>query len=231
VACAGAPCYGRREFSASRAMLIELNYPEPVPVELPADKTLLLIIDMENENVHPDGKLFIGESVRKIIPRIAQLRKNLRQAGGRVVHTQSVRSPDALEFTVFKNTVRKLEGSWGAQLIDELKPAEDEPLIVKHTHDCFYQTEMESLLNRLGMRRGESHVVVTGISTRNCIQSAVTAFSVRDYHVYVPMDCTAQRDEKEILQAFSLFTSFGYRHNVTMTRSDMIQLRPSRSPE
>jgi len=207
-------------------MLIELNYPEPVPVELPAEKTLLLVIDMENENVHPDGKLFIGESVRKIIPRIAQLRKSVRQAGGRVAHTQSVRSPDALEFTLFKNTVRKLEGSWGAALIDELKPADDEPLIVKRTHDCFYQTEMESLLKRLGIGPGESHVVVTGISTRNCIQSAVTAFSVRDYRVYVPMDCTAQRDEKEILQAFSLFTSFGYRHNVTMTRSDLIQLRP-----
>jgi nicotinamidase-related amidase len=212
-------------------MLIELNYPEPMPVELPADKTLLLIIDMENENVHPDGKLYIGEAVRKIVPRIAQLRNSVRQAGGRVVHTQSVRSSDALEFTLFKNTVRKLEGSWGAALIDELKPAVDEPLIVKRTHDCFYQTEMESLLKRLGTRPGESRVIVTGISTRNCIQSAVTAFSVRDYRVYLPMDCTAQKDEKEILQAFSLFTSFGYRHNVTMTRSDMIQLRPSRSPE
>jgi ureidoacrylate peracid hydrolase len=151
----------------------------------------------------------------------------VRRAGGRVAHTQSVRSPDALEFTVFKNTVRKLEGSWGAALIDELKPADDEPLIVKRTHDCFYRTEMEFLLSRLGMPPGEGRVVVTGISTRNCIQSAVTAFSVRDYHVYVPMDCTAQRDEKEILQAFSLFTSFGYRHNVTMTRSDLIQLRPA----
>ena len=43
-------------------------------------------------------------------------------------------------------------------------------------------------------------------------------------HVYVPMDCTAHNDEKQVLQAFSLFTSFGYKHNVTMTRSDLIQL-------
>ena len=41
-------------------MLIELNYPEPVPVELDAAKTLLLIIDMENENAHPNGALYIG---------------------------------------------------------------------------------------------------------------------------------------------------------------------------
>jgi len=207
-------------------MLIELDYPVPKSVELEAAKTLLLIIDMENENAHPAGALYIGEPVRKIIPKIAALRARMRAAGGRVAHTQSVRSPEALEFTIFKNTVRKIEGTWGAELIDELKPAPDEPLIVKHTHDCFYRTEMDSLLEQMELRPGEGHVIVTGISTRNCVQSAVMGLSVRNYHVYVPMDCTAHNDEKQVLQAFSLFTSFGYRHNVTMTRSDSIKIRP-----
>jgi nicotinamidase-related amidase len=208
----------------AKPMLIALDYPTALSVELEAEKTLLLIIDMENENAHPDGALYIGDPVRTIIPRIRDLREKVRQAGGRVIYTQSVRSPEALEFTLFKNTVRKLEGSWGAGLIEELKPAAHEPLIVKHTHDCFYRTKMDSLLEQIGMRPGEGHVIVTGISTRNCVQSAVMAFSVRDFHVYVPMDCTAQKDEKEVLQAFSLFTSFGYRHNVTMTRSDLIRI-------
>jgi nicotinamidase-related amidase len=126
---------------------------------------------------------------------------------------------------VFKNTVRKLVGTWGAELIDELKPAPDEPLVVKRTHDCFYQTAMESLLKQMKLRPGEGHVIVTGISTRNCVQTAVMGFSVRDYHVYVPMDCTTHNDEKQVLQAFSLFTSFGYKHAVTMTRSDLISLK------
>jgi nicotinamidase-related amidase len=207
-------------------MVIELDYPTPQSVELDAQKILLLIIDMENENAHPDGTLYIGEPVRKIIPKIAELRARVRLAGGRVLHTQSVRSPDALEFTVFRNTVRKLKGSWGSELIDELKPAGDEPLIVKYTHDCFYQTEMDKLLKQMELKPGEGRVIVTGISTRNCVQSAVMGFSVRDYYVYVPMDCTAHNDEKQVLQAFSLFTSFGYKHNVTMTRSDLINFRP-----
>ena len=205
-------------------MLIELDYPNPVPVKLDAEKTLLLVIDMENENCHADGALYIGEPVRKIIPKIRGLLEAMRRAGGKIVHTQSVRKPDALEFTVYKNTVRKLEGSWGVEIIDELKPAPGEPLIVKHTHDCFYRTEMDALLTKLEMRPGESSVIVTGISTRNCIQSAVMAFSVRDYRVVVPMDSTTHNDEKQVLQAFSLFTSFGYKHNVTMTRSDLIEI-------
>lgn len=204
-------------------MLVELEYPPPLPARVEPNKTLLLIIDMENENAHPDGALYIGRSVREIIPRIAGLRVRVRQAGGRIVHTQSVRSPQALEFTVFHNTVRKLEGSWGATLIEELSPAPDEPLIVKHTHDCFYRTGMDALLSEMDVRPGDGHVIVTGISTRNCVQSAVMGFSVRDYHVYVPMDCTTHNDEKQVLQAFSLFTSFGYKHNVTMTRSDLIR--------
>ena len=93
---------------------------------------------------------------------------------------------------------------------------------------------MQSEIDRLGpefdaaidaLVSCKGHVVVTGISTRNCVQSAVMGFSVRDYHVYVPMDCTTQNDEKQVLQAFSLFTSFGYKHNVTVTRSDLIDFR------
>jgi nicotinamidase-related amidase len=205
-------------------MLIDLDYPDPKQVELDAAKTLLLIVDMENENAHPDGSLYIGEPVARIIPKIAELRRRVRQAGGLVVHSQSVRRPDALEFTLFKNTVRKVEGSWGADFVDELRPAGDEPVVVKYTHDLFYDTEMEALLKRLGMRPGEGQVIVTGISTRHCVQCAVTGFSIRDYNVYVPMDCTTQKDEKDVLQAFSLFTGYGYRYNVTMTRSDLIRL-------
>lgn len=204
-------------------MQIELNYPDPVPLELDPVKTLLLIVDMENEDAHPLGKRFAGDAVTRIIPRIATLRRKVREAGGAVVHTQSVRKPDALEFTAFNNVIRKIEGTWGAEFVDELKPEADEPVVVKYTHDCFYRTEMESLLARLDLHPADARIIVTGISSRSCVQCAVTGFSIRSYYVYVPIDCTGQREEEEKLQAFSLFSSFAYRYNVTVTRSDLIQ--------
>ena len=79
-------------------MLVELNYPEPVPIELDPAKTLLLIVDMENESCHPSGNRY-SERVAEIIPSIVKLRHRVREAGGIVVHTQSVRKPNALEFT------------------------------------------------------------------------------------------------------------------------------------
>lgn len=204
-------------------MQIELNYPEPVAVKLDAAKTMLLIVDMENEDAHPSGKRYMGEAVEEIIPKIVALRRRVRAAGGMVVHTQSVRKPDALEFTLFKNVVRKVEGTWGAQFVDQLKPAADEPVVVKYTHDCFYRTDMEALLERLRLRPGEGHIIVTGIAARGCVQCAVMGFSIRDFYVYVPVDTTTQRDQKEKLQAFSQFMSFGYRYNVTVTRSDLLE--------
>ena len=208
-------------------MLIDIKYPDPVPVNLDAGKTLLVIVDMENCSAHPQGPQYMGEPVEKIIPRIVQLRKYVRANGGKVLHTQSVRKRDALEFTVFNNVVRKLEGSWDAEFIEALKPAPDEPVVIKYTHDCFYRTDMEENLKRLGMRPGDSRIIITGIASRGCVQCAVTGFSIRDYYVYVPMDCTAAKNETETLLSFSLYQGFGYRYNVTLTRSDMIALKRS----
>ena len=61
-------------------------------IELEAAKTLLLIIDMENENAHPDGPLFIGEPVKKIIPKIAELEREF----GRLAGESYILSPFAL---------------------------------------------------------------------------------------------------------------------------------------
>ena len=65
------------------------------------------------------------------------------------------------------------------------------------------------------------------MAARGCVQCAVTGFSIRDYYVYVPMDCVAAHDEIDTLMSFSLYGSFGYRYNVTMTRSDLITLKPA----
>src|SRR5262245_35275533 len=98
-------------------MQSDLHYQEATNVKQAPAKTMLLIVDMENEDAHPKGKRYMGERVDEIVPKIAALRRRVRQAGGLVAHTQSVRKPDALEFTLFKNVVRKVEETWGAEFI------------------------------------------------------------------------------------------------------------------
>ena len=206
-------------------MLIELEYPEPKQVSLPAGKTLLVIVDMAKETCDPAGRSYHAAR-GQMVPVIAELRRRVREAGGLVIHTQSVRTPDQLEFTVFNNVIRHLEGTWDVEFVEALTPASDEPVVVKRTHDCFYKTDMEEGLERLGIRPGDGRVIITGTAARGCVQCAVMGFSIRDYYVYTPMDCIAQTDPKDALQAFSLYTNFGYRYNVTPTMSSMISLMP-----
>ena len=55
-------------------MLIDLNYPEPVPVELDAAKTLLLIIDME--------RFTLGNQCGESSPRFGSFGKKYGELAG-----------------------------------------------------------------------------------------------------------------------------------------------------
>ena len=208
-------------------MLIDLDYPEAREVTLPADKTVLVIVDMAKETCDPAGRSY-HPARGAMVPLIAALRQRVRDAGGMVLHTQSVRTPDQFEFTVFNNVLRHVEGTWDVEFVDALAPAPDEPVVVKRTHDCFYQTDMEQVLERLGVRPGDGRAIITGTAARGCVQCAVMGFSIRDYYVYPAMDCISQTDPKDALQAFSMYTNFGYRYNTTPTNSSLISLVPAK---
>ena len=49
-----------------------------------------------------------------------------------------------------------IEGTWGAEFIDELKPREDEVVISKYTYDGFLDTQLDSILKKLGIKRPKS---------------------------------------------------------------------------
>ncbi|MFP3266647.1 MAG: isochorismatase family protein, partial [Thermoproteus sp.] len=49
-------------------------------VSLPADGSAVLVVDMQNDFAHPNGRLY-GPSAREIIPKIAALLERARSAG------------------------------------------------------------------------------------------------------------------------------------------------------
>src|SRR5579862_2599499 len=145
-------------------MLFELDYPPAIPCRLDATIATLLVVDMENESCSPEGLQYMGERIHSAVANIRELLDKFRSARARVIHLQSVRKPEALEFTVFNTKRRKIEGTWGAEIVPELQPRPDEPLVVKHSHDCFNQTRLESVLQELDVQPGRDHIVITGIA-------------------------------------------------------------------
>jgi len=70
------------------------------------------------------------------------------------------------------------------QIVPELDPSDTEPLVEKNYGDSFEDTELESVLSRLGVGR----LVVVGAQTDACIRSTLHGAFVRGYDATLVSD-------------------------------------------
>ena len=212
-------------------MEVTLKIPQPQPVFIDPADSALVIVDMQNASLKGDGILV--ERGKPVIAATAALLQKFRAAGSPVIHVQSVRSPDAIEFTVFGKTPRLIEGTWNVEFVEELAPLPGEPVVEKRSHDCFNNTRMEQVLDALDLRPCRSQIVVAGVATNVCYDCAVTGFRVRSFLVYLPLDATASRTEREELLGFQHVLGGPNRaqYNTIATRSDLVMLDPARKAE
>jgi nicotinamidase-related amidase len=210
--------------SAKRTVTLELPVPEPKPVTIDPAKTALVIVDMQNDFCKPEGLVYLSPRRGAVIEPIRRLVGRCRESGIEVIYVQSIRYPDSPEFTAFGRRPFLLQGSWGAQIADELTPLPDEPVVEKNSHDCFNNTRMEQLLAEKGIRPCEWTIIVVGLGLTNCVGCAVSGFSVRSYWVVLPMDCTAAASGEEEICQYQRFMQRGYDFNVTLTTSELIEI-------
>ena len=188
-------------------------------LELSAENTGLIIVDMQSEGCERHGP-----TLKPVIENIRALLDRFRQGNGTVIHVQSVRAKDHPEFTIFGKDYSLIENTPAVEFIEELKPLQNEVVVQKFSHDCFYQTTMEDELRKMDLRPCRDRIVVTGIGSNNCVYHAVIGFHIRNYFVIVPEDCIhASRPEGQQF-ALSQFRSSAYNFNVSVTRSENIKI-------
>ena len=188
-------------------------------IELSPEQTALIIVDMQAEGCERHGP-----GLKPVIKNIRSLLDRFREANGKIIHIQSVRSKDHPEFTFYGKPYSLLDNSPAVEFVEELKPYPNEIVIKKYSHDCFYRTTMEEQLKKFDLRPCRDHVVVTGIGSNNCVYHTVIGFHIRNYWVYVPEDCIhASRAEGQQF-ALSQFRSPAYDFNVRVTRSENVRL-------
>ena len=85
---------------------------------------MLIVVDMVNGFVK-EGALH-DEEIAKIIPRQIELIKEARAKGYLIAFVKDTHDKDAVEFRRFGNTKHCVRGTKEAELVDELKPYEDE---------------------------------------------------------------------------------------------------------
>lgn len=196
-----------------------------IPVE--PESTALLIVDVQNYSANPAAPRFAAmppadrggtyawffETMRRTtVPNLVRLLDACRAARIEVI------------FTVVENLTRDgrdrsldykicgldvARGSWEARVIDELAPGEDEIVLPKTSSSVFISTNIDYLLRNLGVR----FLIVAGILTDQCVDSAVRDACDLSYVVTVATDACATHSQER--HDWSLRNNAGYARQRT----------------
>lgn len=167
---------------------------------IPMDQTALLLVDLQNDFLHPEGAYGrAGQAAAEIaaLPaRLAPLAELLRRRGGWIVSTQftlvpakdgaPMIAPHLKQLRPFLGLGDFLPGAWGHRLVDALQPADLS--VEKIAYSAFYMTRLEWVLRKAGILR----LFVAGIVTNGGVASTVRDAHVRDFDTTVLHDgCAA----------------------------------------
>ena len=173
-------------------------------------KSALIVVDMQNDFVHPDGGF--GHIAREMpeagidmpflmgtIPYVKQLIDAFRKAGRPVVYIAHVLKADysdaqfpywRIGLTPGGNRTFVVEGTWGAQIVDDLAPQQGEHLVVKKGFAGFSNTPLDTILRNMGV----TTCVVSGVTTCVCVSTTVRGGVEHNYRMILVRDAVAEVD-------------------------------------
>ncbi len=172
--------------------------------KIPAAQTALIIVDLQNDFLSPQGAYARGNTVSAealLLPaRVAPVAQALKAQGGYVAASQFTLWPDAkgepmvsphlLEKRPFLRKGDFAPGSVGQANVPELNHCVD-LVVCKVAYSAFFNTQLDWVLRKAGIET----VVVCGIVTNGGVASTARDAHLRDYNVVVLSDgCAAFSD-------------------------------------
>jgi ureidoacrylate peracid hydrolase len=160
----------------------------------------LLIADLQNDFIHPDGAYARGgqgaPEIAALPARLATLARAMRARGSVVIATQFTLVPGRAgeplispHLKLLRPFLRKGDfapGSWGNATVEALQPVD--VAIEKIAYSAFHMTRLEWVVRKLGIE----HLIIGGIVTNGGVASTVRDAHVRDIGVTVLSDgCAA----------------------------------------
>jgi len=165
--------------------------------------TALLVIDMQNDTVHPDGAFAATGAAahatsQDVIANVRVLLDAARAAGVPVFHNRIVVHPDpaigganAPIFQMLGPESFKL-GSWGAAIVDELTPLDGEIVLDRIRMNAFGGTSLDIMLRNLGV----TDVTVVGAWTNMAVEHTVREAADHGYQVTIVSDATSSLSDE-----------------------------------
>jgi ureidoacrylate peracid hydrolase len=163
----------------------------------------LVVVDMQNGFVSKNGsydKLGMNTSnYREIIPKLKDLIEFCRSMEIPVFYTEAVKEASGVDvLTKIHNFLPKtrqerhkipicIRGTWDGVTMDELKPRENDLVVIKRRDSAFQDTEFRIWLQSEGI----NFLVFTGIDTSICVETSLREGFNIGYDVVLISDATA----------------------------------------
>jgi len=148
---------------------------------------VVLVVDMVRGFCEEGHNLYVGPTIREIIPRVRELLGDEKAKGSHIIFLCDTHKPDDLEFKMF--APHCIRGSEEPEVIPELQEFAEE-VIPKRRYSGFFETNLDERLKELKPDK----IIVVGDCTNICVLYTVADARNRDYAVEVPADCVATFD-------------------------------------
>jgi ureidoacrylate peracid hydrolase len=172
----------------------ELPYFDPSAWRLVPGKTVHVVIDDQNDFVHPDGWYATHgvdiAHMRRVIEPTKVLNEECRRRGVPIIWTRhgSRGLTDGGPFLTKRVMLREgglRIGTWGYEIIDELVVHPADWIVEKTRLSAFFQTNLEQILRALGAET----VLITGVLTNQCVGATCKDAMFRDFEPIVVEEC------------------------------------------
>lgn len=170
-----------------------------------AKETAVIMIEFQNEFCKEGGKLYDGvkdEIARQgTIPNAVKLAEGARKRGATVIHAPFVFNEKYFDEHQMLGIVKAVadtnafrEGTWGAEIIDELKPNKGDKVVSGKCTLCgFNNTDLEKIVKEANIK----NVVIGGFLTNFCVESTARTAYDKGYGVTIVKDATAATSEED----------------------------------
>ena len=149
---------------------------------------VLIVVDMLNDFVSEDGALYVGDTVKKVIPQIQKKIAKYREENSPIIYICDWHEKDDPEFQMFPP--HAVKDTRGAEVHKDLRPTANDVVMKKRRYSGFFGTELDSILRDMGAKRIE----LCGVCTNICVMYTAADARNREYEVIVDRKCVDSFD-------------------------------------